>query len=47
MPNEYPVGGVGNVGSLTVQLVPVGIPETVAEPPAATDTESSDPGPQS
>ena len=40
VPNEYPIGGVGGV-SLTVQLVPVGMPDTVWKLPAAIETVPS------
>jgi hypothetical protein len=36
-PNEYPVGGVGRVGSPTTQTYPVGIDPTVTDDPADTD----------
>src|SRR5258706_107592 len=38
VPHLNPVIGV-NVASLTEHALPVGIPDTVAEPPAATDRE--------
>ena len=39
VPKEYPIGAVGNVGSLTTHSYPAGTPVTIEDAPALTERE--------